>query len=140
MGILVFHVPNNRFTRFGSMLCQSQNIISHLLMQMGILSTNRYIFFTQDAPGSHGELHHRHQGVYLTGAYNQLFIKLRKQFFKIIICLPLQITKNLKSKRIPLCKFRHLNSLTWRNVKYRTITCSNCRNAKWFQKNFWSTI
>ena len=53
-----------------------QNVCSHLLVQMGIITANRQMLFIEDPPRSHRELHHRHQGVYLAGTHNQLLVEL----------------------------------------------------------------
>ena len=46
-------------------------------MQTGIITANRQMLFIEDAPRSHRELHHRHQGMYLAGTHDQLLIELR---------------------------------------------------------------
>ena len=45
-------------------------------MQMSVITANSQVFFIQDTPGRNGELHHRHQCMYLTGTNNQLLVQL----------------------------------------------------------------
>ena len=59
----------------GSMQGTLVDIVAHRVVQTGIAGANLAVFGAEDSPGSYRELHHGHEGVYLAGAHDELFVE-----------------------------------------------------------------
>ena len=75
----VFHAADDGFTRPGGLLRQLEDVRAHPFVQVRHVAANGQMLFIEDAPRGNGELHHRHQGVDLAGADDELLVDVRRR-------------------------------------------------------------